>query len=527
MEFSDLDDRICMVMKWFTRRFPNFDYRIATLFAIAFLSLFPLLGAAPLFDEDEGFYAEASREMLETGNYLTAHINGAPQYDKPILIYWFQAISFRIFGQNEFAARLPSALATFLWMLSIFNFTRRHIGLQSGYLAALFFISAIQVTITGKAAIVDSALNLFLTQCLFHLYEYTQNRNRRIYTAAMYAGLGFLAKGPVAVVIPFGVSLIYCLMQKQFRLWMKMVFNLPAIMIFVAIALPWFVLEYLDQGMIFIQEFFLKHNLERFSRAFEGHSGSLLYYLPVIIIGTLPHCGLLLALICRARSLLKQDVYRFCLIWVGFVLVLFSFGSTKLPHYILSAFPPLFILYGGVYERLTNLRSYLVPATAFLALLLIFPLTIPLVVPYVRDDFAVCMMRSGQSLFGLGYYLFCGITIVSVMLLFFVKQSGSRMPAVVVSIVYLLLINVVLMPRIGELMQAPVREAATVASRLPDRPVMWGHTLPSFMFYSHRLVQMRRPASGDLLITKKTRLSEVGAHEILYEKNCIVLARVL
>ncbi len=514
-------------MKWLARHFPKFDYRIAILIGITFFSLFPLLGAAPLFDEDEGFYAEASREMLENGNYLTAHINGAPQYDKPILIYWLQVASFRILGQNEFAARFPSALATFLWMLAIFSFTRRHLGVQSGFLSALFFISAIQVTITGKAALVDSALNLFLTQCLFHLYDYTQNKNHRIYTAAVYAGLGFLAKGPVAVVIPFGVSLVYCLLQRQFRLWLKMVFNLPSMLIFIVIALPWYVLEYLDQGNIFIQEFFLKHNLERFSRSFEGHSGSLLYYLPVIIIGTLPHCGLLFGLIRQARSLFKQDVYRFCFIWVGFVLVLFSFGSTKLPHYILSAFPPLFILYGGVYERLTNRQSYLVPAAVFLGIFLMLPLAIPLVMPYVRDNFAACMMGAGHPLFGAGYYLFCGLLAVSVMLLFLARHPGLLRPAIVVSCAYLLLVNLVLMPRIGELMQSPVREAALIASRIPEQTVMWGHTLPSFMFYSHKLVQMRRPVSGDLLITKKTRLPEVGPYEILYEKNCIVLARIL
>ncbi|MDO9110401.1 MAG: hypothetical protein Q7U40_07065, partial [Desulfatirhabdiaceae bacterium] len=93
-------------------------------------------------------------------------------------------------------------------------------------------------------------------------------------------------------------------------------------------------------------------------------------------------------------------------------------------------------------------------------------------------------------------------------------------------VAYLLIVNLVLMPRIGELMQSPVREAAVVASRFPERVVMWGHTLPSYMFYAQKLVQMRRPASGDLLITKKTRLAEVEAHEILFEKNCIVLARM-
>jgi 4-amino-4-deoxy-L-arabinose transferase-like glycosyltransferase len=515
-------------MKRLSSRFPHYKLWIAILSGIAFLSLFPLLGSAPLFDEDEGFYAESSREMLESGDYLTAHFNGTPQYDKPILIYWLQTLSFRIFGLNEFAARFPSALATFLWMLAIFGFTRRHLGLQCGCLSSLFFISAVQITITGKAAIVDSVLNLLMTQCLFHFYEYTQNKkNRQIYTAALYAGLAFLAKGPVAIVIPFGVSLIYCLMQKEFRLWLRMVFNLPAILIFTLVALPWYVLEYLNQGQVFIQDFFLKHNLERYSRAFEDHSGSMFYYIPVIIIGTLPHCGLLFPLIHQAGSLWKKEVYRFCFIWVGFVLILFSFGGTKLPHYILSAFPPLFILYGGAYERLERFRSYLAPAAVFMVIFLIFPLVLPLVIPYVQDDFAACIMVSGQSLFGVDYIIFCGLLTGAVALLLFIRQSTSLRPAIVVSVAYLLLINLALMPRIGTLIQSPVREAAQIAGRLPEQAVMWGHSLPSFIFYSRKFVAFRTPSSGDLLITKKTKLSEIGPHEILYEKNCIVLARML
>lgn len=495
---------------------------------IALLSLFPLLGSTPLFDEDEGFYAESSREMLESGDYLTAHINGLPQYDKPILIYWLQALSFSVLGLNEFAARFPSALATFFWMWTIFRFTRRHLGLQCGSLSALFFISAVQITITGKAAIVDSVLNLFLTQCLFHFYEYTQNdKKKHLYAAALYAGLGFLAKGPVAIVIPFGVSVIYCLLQKQFRLWLKTLFNLPAILIFSLVALPWYVLEYLNQGPVFIQDFFFKHNLERYSRAFEDHSGSIFYYLPVLIVGTLPHCGLLIPLIRRIGWLWKQPVYRYCLVWIGFVLLLFSFGGTKLPHYILIALPPLFILYGGVYERLERLRSYLVPAAVFLVIFLIFPLALPPVIPHVKDDFAACVMAAGQPLFDAGYYIFCGLLAAVVILLFFTRPSATPGPAIVVSIAYLLLINLALMPRIGALMQSPVREAALIAGRMPERVVMWGHSLPSFMFYSRQFVAHREPAPGDLLITKKTKLSEVGAHDILYERNCIVLTRVL
>ena len=513
-------------MKWLASRLSQHDYRTGFLLVMAFLSLFPLLGFSPLFDEDEGYYAAASREMVEKGNYLTPHINGLPQYDKPILIFWLQAISFKVFGLNEFAARFPSALATFLWMLAIFRLARRHAGRSSAFLAALFFITAVQVTITGKAAIVDSVLNLFLTLCMGHLYEYMQNRNHQIYLAAFYAGLAFLAKGPVAVVIPFGVSFLYCLVQKEMRLWLKMVFNPLAILIFAILALPWYILEYLDQGTIFIQEFFLKHNLERFSRTFEGHSGSLFYYVPVIIAGTLPHCGLLIPLCRQARVLLKQDFYRFCYIWIAFVIVLFSLGGTKLPHYIISAFPPLFILYGVVYERLERLRSYLIPATVFLGILCMAPLAIPVVRPFVHDAFAACVMGAAQPLFGPGYYLSCGV-LAAVMLLILVRRAGSMLTAVGVSVVYLILINLVAMPRIGELLQFPVREVAQIVSRTAEPVIMWGRSMPSVWYYAGKYIEIRDPAPGDLLVTKKTRLAEVGPNEILYEKNCIVLVRVL
>ncbi len=509
-------------------RFFSHDHRIWILVIISLLSLFPLLGSAPLFDEDEGYYAEASREMLETGNYLTAHVNGLPEYDKPILIYWLQAFSISVFGLNEFAVRFPSAVATFLWMLAIFNFTRRNIGTSSGFFAALFFISAIQITITGKAAIVDSVLNLFLTLCMFHLYEYLQKRNHQIYYAALYAGLAFLAKGPVAVVIPLGVSLVYCLLQRQMDIWVKMIFNPIAILIFSSIALPWYILEYMDQGMVFIQDFFLKHNLERFSRAFEGHTGSFFYYFPVLIIGTLPHSGLLLPLVSEIRKLFRQDFYRFCLIWIGLVLILFSLAGTKLPHYIMSAFAPLFILYGSVYERMEKIKTYLFLPAFFLVVFMLAPLAIPLLLPYVHDKFAACVMNAATPLFGSDYFLVCAVLASAVIFLFFKRHSaGLLMPAIVVSLAFLVLVNPLLMPRIGKLMQSPVKEAAETIKRKPEPVVMWGHFLPSFMFYSRQFVEIRNPASGDLLITKKTRLPEVGPHEIIQEKNCIVLVRIL
>ncbi len=154
------------------------------------------------------------------------------------------------------------------------------------------------------------------------------------------------------------------------------------------------------------------------------------------------------------------------------------------------------------------------PAAAFLGIFLFLPLAIPLVIPYVRDDFAACLMRDGESLFGAGYYAF---STVSVTLLFFARQSGLIRSAIGVFVAYLILVNLVLMPRIGKLMGSSVREAAVVASRFP-RAAMWGHTPPSFNFYAQKGLFRCCLASGDLRSQKKTRLAEVGAHGILYEK---------
>ena len=93
---------------------------LAALAILIFASFFLGLGSAPLFDVDEGAFSEATREMMISKNYLTTWLNGAPRFDKPILIYWLQLASVRLFGLNEFAFRLPSALGGTVWAASIF-----------------------------------------------------------------------------------------------------------------------------------------------------------------------------------------------------------------------------------------------------------------------------------------------------------------------------------------------------------------------------------------------------------------------
>ncbi len=146
--------------------------RVYTLFLLltAILSLILPLDIAPLFDLDEGAFSEATREMLVGGDYITTYLNGELRFDKPILIYWLQLISIKFFGIDEFAFRLPSALASLIWSFSIFWFTNRFFGLRRAFFASFFMLTILQINIISKASIADALLNMFISLSMFSIY---------------------------------------------------------------------------------------------------------------------------------------------------------------------------------------------------------------------------------------------------------------------------------------------------------------------------------------------------------------------
>ncbi len=239
---------------------------LAALGVLILTSFFLGLGSAPLFDVDEGAFSEATREMMISKNYLTTYLNGAPRFDKPILIYWFQLLSVKFFGINEFAFRLPSALAGTAWAASIFLFVRKESGNRQAFLAAAMMVLSLQIVVIAKAAIADGLLNCLLAITMFSLLNHFKTGSKRsLYLAFTAAGFGMLTKGPIAILIPAAVSFLFAIEEGLFKKWIRMIFNPVGILLFVSIALPWYLLEYRDQGMAFIEGFFFKHNLSRFN----------------------------------------------------------------------------------------------------------------------------------------------------------------------------------------------------------------------------------------------------------------------
>jgi len=309
------------------------DYKI-TLFVVVLISFFMPLGLVPLFNLDEGAFSEATREMLVNHDFITTYLNGALRFDKPILIYWFQALSVSVFGLNEFALRLPSAIAGALWVYSIWWFSRKYFDEKTSFLASIFMVTALQIGIIAKAAIADSLLNMTIAFAMFNIWLYLDKKDKKyLYLTFAFIGIGTLTKGPVAIMIPLVVTFIYLAIKRDLKLFFKMIFDIKGIAIFLIIAMPWYILEYQAQGMKFIDGFLLKHNIQRFDSSLEHHKGSMFYYIPVLILGFLPFTLFLGNVFKNIKEIFKNDMFLFLFIWFAFVFLFFSLSGIYTTFY--------------------------------------------------------------------------------------------------------------------------------------------------------------------------------------------------
>src|SRR5690349_44688 len=162
--------------------------------AAVIASFFWMLGAAPLFDVDEGAVSQATLEMLERGEFLSTYLNGEPRYDKPILAYWLQAAAVTLIGPSEWAFRLPSAICATLWAWFTYLFVKRHYGVARALFAAALLASSLGVFIIGRAATADALLNMLIAASMFAAWLHLATGRRGwLYATHAAIGLGVLA----------------------------------------------------------------------------------------------------------------------------------------------------------------------------------------------------------------------------------------------------------------------------------------------------------------------------------------------
>jgi len=351
-----------------------------TKYAILFFAcvLFHILGtwSLPLIDRDEPRFAEASREMIERGNYIVPYFNNQLRLDKPPLTYWAQVASYHIFGENDFAARFPSAIAATLTAILIFAWGRRIGGEKLGWSAAIIFTLSLQTFVHAKAAAADMWLVLFVTLASWAGYELFQSPTLNQGAAVsrppwaiwkspflvfyLALALGFLAKGPIAwtPLLTVGVVIIY---TRDWQLLRRFKFARGILLTLVVVAL-WGIPALIQTRGEFFTVGIGRHVVGRSFMTLEGHGASsvgmyallLPFYFVTVFISFFPWSIKLPWLIRKlwrnreagvdAPGYSGSPLDAYLLSGIAIIFVIFTLVSTKLPHYTLPAFPLLALL---------------------------------------------------------------------------------------------------------------------------------------------------------------------------------------
>lgn len=322
--------------------------------------------------------------MVESGDYLTPHLNYEPFFDKPILNYWLIAACFRLFGVTELASRLPAASLAVLICVAIFVFARQFLSRRAAFIAALALMSSPMWMSLGRMSLTDMPLSCFVWISLFSFFLAIE-RNLRLLVWVGYLAMacGLLTKGPLAgFLIVANLALYLLVIKRQPKEWLSLIGYLhvvPGLSLTLLLAAPWYFSENAATSGKFFQEFFLNQNINR-AMGTVDHKAGPLYYFPLFVGGAFPWSIYLLALI---PIFAREPFRRLKRIWQSssaadaddtnlsgrikltifaalssiFMLFFFTVLPTKLATYLLPVFPSLALLSGILFDKMMHFKK--------------------------------------------------------------------------------------------------------------------------------------------------------------------------
>ncbi|MEB3224860.1 MAG: glycosyltransferase family 39 protein [Synechococcus sp.] len=488
------------------------------------------LGTVGLVDETEPMFADAAQRMLATGDWITPYYNDATRFDKPPLVYWLMAIAYKIVGVNAWGARLPSAFAALALMVLLFMLLRqfgfgtaaaaqnpeapqnqRKLWLAAWIGSSLLALN-LQTIVWARQGVSDMLLNGCFSSgliCFFYGYGSGGKAINRWFPNGWYIAAyillacAVLTKGPVGIVLPGLIILIFLAYVGKLREVLLETKPLTGAIIFSVIAVPWFILVTLRNGEAYIDSFFGYHNFDRFTGVVNGHDAPWYFYFPVVLIGFLPWSVYLPAAIARLqlhRPLLWRQEPRmahlavFASVWFGVVFGFFTIAVTKLPSYTIPLLPAAAILVALFWSQLMaepqqpsqGFRGSAIANLVFLLILSGFMLYSPRVIGYdpAAPHLAQIYAQSNLAWWGSGIWLtgavLLGLGIWQSRLIIWLI-NGAVMVAFIIG---------VLIPAsslLDQARQAGLRDIAStiLTTQRPNEPIlMVGFEKPSLVFYT-------------------------------------------
>ena len=326
---------------------------------VAALLFFHSLGRVPLFDWDEINFAESAREMIETKNYMQVQINYEPFWEKPPLFFWMQVAAMKVFGVNEFAARLPNALCGVATLLILFGIGRRLHNEQFAFWWVLIYAGTFLPHLYFKSGIIDPWFNLFIFLGIYFLSRFLSAKEERqtfmknLVLSGLFTGIGILTKGPVAalvVLLSYGLFVLFNRWKGRVAIKYYLIWGLTVLLV----TMIWFGLEIAQHGWWFVNEF-VTYQIRLFNTKDAGHGGFLLYHFVVVLIGCFPASLLIFRYKNQIHENKDQQYFRmFMIASLIVILVLFTIVKTKIVHYSSFTYLPIGYLAASTVYGIVN-----------------------------------------------------------------------------------------------------------------------------------------------------------------------------
>jgi len=505
--------------------------RVRTALFVMALGLFWLarLDALPLLGVDEGAFAEAAREMLESGDWGHTTLDGADRFDQPILVTWLQAAAVSLFGAGEFALRLPSALCGWAWCLALAGFAAPRWGRGAALAAALLLAGALGPALVGRAATADALSVLLLTLAGLDLWRHLASGSRApLRRAAVWTGLGLLAQGPVALLVPGAALLLWALSGRAWGRLRTALGDGPAWALGAAVALPWYAYALGRHGWAFVDGVLLRHDPARFVGPLEGQGGGTGLGVLAFPLLLLPWAPVLWPLAAQVRRTWSDPLSRYLALWAGSGLVWFSLAGHSLPHAALCAASPVVLLTA---RWLPSVGRATVLAVAAVAVLMV-------ALGPASGALAGALAAGTAEAFWIGLLdpaalpappapLPAALVAAAIVVVALWRQVERCTRVLAISVLAIGYSVAQTGPWWGRALAEPVRALASVA-RAEGRPLVpWRLQQPSLGFYASQPAPRRGPQTGDLALVRVDRLSsaERAALDVLAERRGHLLVR--
>ncbi len=341
------------------------------VFILVILSLILLVfpnGFYSAFDKDEPKYLEAAYEMVKTGDYITPYYNYEYRFDKPILIYWLIVLGYKVFGVGEFGGRFLVSFCGLLTVFLIYWWLCRWKSEKFAFWSSLVLLSLLDFIIMSSVAMPDIVLTFFITASLIFFFEGYHRKSSNFYRLAfLFSGLATLTKGPVGLVLPGIVAVVYLILRRDLTKTFKTIPWFSGFAIYFAIILPWYGAVLYKHGYQFFKDFIIFHNIQRFTGKIPGHPTEWWYYLANYFWIFLPYSlffPFAVYRIFKEKRVWGDNILEYSTVWFFVIFLFFQIAHTKLAHYLLPSFPAFAVITTWYLFRLdTKLPLYL---TAFL-----------------------------------------------------------------------------------------------------------------------------------------------------------------